>query len=113
MISVDISNVWGELSLPELLEIEKEVYDAHSMLCDGTGKGAEFREWLNLPLREPTEEIERLLAGRSVVTAMSAWSSASAAAIWAAGQRWNCCMVPAAISERARGIPRSSLREIP
>ena len=62
MISVDISNVWGELSLPELLEIEKEVYDAHSMLCDGTGKGAEFREWLNLPLREPTEEIERLLA---------------------------------------------------
>lgn len=61
MISVDISNVWGELSLPELLEIEKEVYDAHAMLAEGTGAGAEFRDWLNLPAREPTEEIDRIL----------------------------------------------------
>ena len=62
MISVDISNVWCALSLPELLSIEKEIYDAHGMLCDGTGVGAEFRDWLNLPLREPTEEIERILS---------------------------------------------------
>ena len=62
MISVDISNVWCDLSLPELLTIEKEIYDAHGMLCDGTGAGAEFRDWMNLPLREPTEEIERILS---------------------------------------------------
>lgn len=62
MISVDISNVWCDLALPELLSIEKEVHDAHAMLCEGTGAGSEFRDWLNLPLREPTEEIERILA---------------------------------------------------
>lgn len=61
MISVDISNVWCGLALPDLLAIEKEVHDAHAVLCDGTGAGAEFRDWLSLPLREPTEEIERIL----------------------------------------------------
>jgi len=61
MISVDISNVWGELSLPDLLSIEKEVAEAHAMLMEGTGQGAEFRDWLNLPTREETEEIRRIL----------------------------------------------------
>ena len=61
MISVDISNVWGELALPDLLEIEKDVHDAHAMLCDGTGAGAQFRDWMNLPCREATEETERIL----------------------------------------------------
>ena len=27
MIKVDISNIWGEASLPELLKIEKEIFD--------------------------------------------------------------------------------------
>lgn len=35
MISVDISNVWEQLSLPDLLEMEKEVFDAHSALAEG------------------------------------------------------------------------------
>ena len=61
MINVDISNVWGELSLPDLLQIEKEVYDAHEMLCEGTGAGAEFRDWLDLPVRGSTEDTERIL----------------------------------------------------
>ena len=61
MINVDISNVWGDLSLPDLLSIEKEVSDAHAMLADGTGAGAEFREWLDLPAREPAEETRRIL----------------------------------------------------
>ena len=61
MISVDISNVWGEISLPDLLAIEKEVADSHAVLMDGTGAGSEYRDWLNLPVREPTEEIERIL----------------------------------------------------
>ncbi len=29
MIKVDISNVWGQLALPDLLALEKEVSAAH------------------------------------------------------------------------------------
>ena len=29
MFEVDISNIWGELSLPDLLAMEKAVFDAH------------------------------------------------------------------------------------
>ena len=61
MISVDISNVWGELSLPDLLAIEKEIYDAHAQLADGTDAGSQFPDWLNLPARECTEEHSRIL----------------------------------------------------
>lgn len=35
MIEVDISNVWGELALPDLLAMEKEVFDAHIKLTEG------------------------------------------------------------------------------
>ena len=31
MMEVDISNIWGEISLPELLGLEREVFDAHRM----------------------------------------------------------------------------------
>lgn len=29
MVEVDISNIWGEISLPDLLGLEKAVFDAH------------------------------------------------------------------------------------
>lgn len=61
MIKVDISNVWGQLSLPNLLAMENEVAAAHATLMDGTGEGNDFLGWLNLPTREPTEEITRIL----------------------------------------------------
>ena len=61
MVDVDISNVWGQIALPDLLAIEKEVSAAHDMLSDGTGAGSESLEWLNLPVREPTKEINRIL----------------------------------------------------
>ena len=67
MINVDISNVWGELSLPDLLAIEKEVAGAHAMLTDGTGAGSEFRDWLKLPVREPTKEISRILKAAETI----------------------------------------------
>nr|MBQ8244536.1 glucose-6-phosphate isomerase [Oscillospiraceae bacterium] len=60
MISVDISNVWGQLSLPDLLAMEKEAADAHEMLAEGGGPGEEFRGWLDLPVREETAEITRI-----------------------------------------------------
>ena len=60
MIRVDISNVWGQISLPDLLGLEQEVFDAHNALTEGTGAGSEFRGWLELPVREPTQEILRI-----------------------------------------------------
>ena len=60
MIQVDISNIWGQLSLPDLLAMEKEVAQAFDTLLEGTGPGSEFTDWLNLPLREPSKEIKRI-----------------------------------------------------
>ena len=62
LIKVDISNIWGEISLPNLLAMEKSVAAAHAALADGTGAGSEYLGWMNLPLREPTGEISRILA---------------------------------------------------
>ena len=60
MIKVDISHVWGQIALPDLLAMEKEVAQAHATLVDGTGAGNDFLGWQNLPTREPTEEILRI-----------------------------------------------------
>ena len=62
MITVDISNVWGQIDLGDLLAIEKDVSAAHAALMEGTGAGGSFREWLKLPVREKTEEMEKILA---------------------------------------------------
>ena len=60
MIKVDISNVWGQLSLPDLLATEKEVFNAHMTLSDRCGEGSDFLGWLDLPAEEATEEICRI-----------------------------------------------------
>ena len=60
MIKVDISNVWGQVSLPDLLALEKEVFDAHMTLSERSGAGNDFLGWLDLPVREATEEIVRI-----------------------------------------------------
>ena len=62
MIKVDISNVWGEISLPDLLALEKEVSAAHMTLTDKTGDGNDFLGWLDLPVTQETEEIRRVRA---------------------------------------------------
>ena len=62
MIKVDISNIWGELSLPDLLQAEKEVFDAHMLLTDRNGPGNDFLGWLDLPVEKETEEIRRIRA---------------------------------------------------
>lgn len=61
MIQVDLSNIWGELSLSDLLSIEKEIFDAHAMLTEGTGEGAAFRDWLSLPDRKSPGELLGIL----------------------------------------------------
>ena len=60
MIKVDISNIWGQITLSDLLAMEKEVAAAHATLMDGTGAGSDFLDWLKLPVREPTKEIKRI-----------------------------------------------------
>ena len=60
MIKVDISNIWGEVSLPDLLSLEKEIFDAHNMLTEKTGAGSEYTGWLDLPVREATDEMLRI-----------------------------------------------------
>ena len=62
MIKVDISNVWGQLSLPDLLAVEKEVAEAHRTLTEGTGEGNDFLGWLTLPTKEETAEMKRIQA---------------------------------------------------
>ena len=62
MIKVDISNVWGDLSLPDLLAAEKEVFDAHMTLSERNGDGNDFLGWLDIPVAAETEEIKRIRA---------------------------------------------------
>ncbi len=71
MIKVDISNVWGQASLPELLSLEKEVFAAHNTLTEGTGAGNDFLGWLDLPVSEPTEEMRRIAAAARKIRANS------------------------------------------
>ena len=62
MIKVDISNIWGEAALPDLLRLEKEIFDAHMLLTEGNGPGNDFLGWLDLPVSEPTAEMRRIQA---------------------------------------------------
>ncbi len=71
MIKVDISNVWGQLSLPDLLATEKEISAAHMTLTDGCGEGSDFLGWLNLPAAQETEEIRRIRAAAKQIRADS------------------------------------------
>ena len=71
MIKVDISNVWGQLSLPDLLAVEHEVAAAHQTLAEGTGAGNDFLGWLDLPVAEETEEMKRIQKAADQIRANS------------------------------------------
>ena len=71
MITVDISNVWGEISLGNLLTLEKEVFDAHQALTEGTGAGSDHLGWMKLPVREMTEEMKRIRKAAEKIRAES------------------------------------------
>ena len=60
MITVDISGIWGDLSLPDLLSAEKEVFDAHMKLTDKNGEGSDYLGWLDLPVEAETDVIRRI-----------------------------------------------------
>ena len=71
MIKVDISNVWGSVEFADLMAMEKEVAAAHKTLTEGSGEGNDFLGWLNLPVREATEEITRMQAAAEKIRANS------------------------------------------
>ena len=62
MIKVDISNLWGQVSLMDLLALEKEIFAAHMKLTERSGAGGEFLGWLDLPKSEPNWEIKKILS---------------------------------------------------
>ena len=62
MIQVDISNIWGPLSFPELMAAEQEIFDAHMTLSEGNGEGGDALGWLDLPVERETDEIRRIRA---------------------------------------------------
>ena len=61
MIKVDISNLWGQVSLMDLLSLEAEVFAAHMKITDRSGAGGEFLGWLDLPKSAPSLELRRIL----------------------------------------------------
>lgn len=63
MISVDISNIWCSVSLPDLLAQEKAVFDAHLRLGGGEYKNNPWFHWL-----EPSLDAQRTWVS-GVVTA--------------------------------------------
>ncbi len=71
MIKVDISNVWGQLSLPDLLAVEHEVAAAHETLMNGTGDGNDFLGWLKLPVKDETDEMRRIQQAADRIRATS------------------------------------------
>lgn len=61
MITVDISNVWGQTDLRDLLAIETEASNAYQTLTERTGAGSEFLDWMDLP-EHSEEDIDKILA---------------------------------------------------
>ncbi len=59
MIEVDISNIWGQVALPELLAMEDTVAAAHSRLFGDTPEG--LQTWPQLPGLGPEGELSRIL----------------------------------------------------
>ena len=49
MIDVELSNIWGSVSLPDLLSGEKDLFDAHMQLRTNMLDGPDFLGWLNAP----------------------------------------------------------------
>ena len=62
MLNVDISNIWGEYTLNDLLSLEKDTYEAHKLLLEGKGPGSDYLGWMKLPVFEETDEMVRIRA---------------------------------------------------
>ena len=57
MINVDIANIWGQVSLGDMLELESRLFSAHSKLAQDTEKGKNLTSWMQLPEKKLSELI--------------------------------------------------------
>ena len=71
MIQVDISNIWGQLSLPDLLAMEKEVSQAFDALLEGDGPGGEHLLWRENPTRQAENELARMEKAAKTIRSQS------------------------------------------
>ena len=71
MIKGDMSIGWGEISLPDLLAVEKEVAAAHTTLADHTGEGNDFLGWVTLPEDYDKEEFARIKKAAEKINAVA------------------------------------------
>ena len=95
MIAVDISNIWGEVALPDLLAIESEVTAAHEALLEGTGAEGECRSWPELSSGESNPELFRLLLAAERIR-----SDSDACVVVGSG---GCCLGARAAMELLQG----------
>lgn len=70
MLTVDLSNIWAHASLPELLELEGELGQAHQTLL-GMGEDAVRPAWVEDTLEEGGQEEERILAAAGKIREQS------------------------------------------
>ena len=72
-ISFDHTGLKQFVNDNELGEMQAMVNAADDELRNGTGAGADFRDWLHLPSDYDKEEFARLLSGSGVPTLVLAW----------------------------------------
>ena len=102
MIDVELSNIWGSVSLPDLLSGEKDLFDAHMQLRTNSPDGPDFLGWLNAPegvmaravlaIGKAAEKIAEL-GGTLVVVGSGDAPLAAQAAIRALGKEGGVCVV--------------------
>ena len=61
-IKLDFAGMEPFVNEEELLQMEDKIYQAHDMLLNKTGKGAEMLGWMDLPYDTKEEEVKRIVA---------------------------------------------------
>ena len=90
MIDVELSNIWGSVSLPDLLSGEKDLFDAHMQLRTNMLDGPDFLGWLNAPEGVMARAV--LSIGKAVPKCLrTAVQRARGAGLLPAPDRADCC----------------------
>ena len=78
MIEVELSNIWGSVSLPDLLSGEKDLFDAHMQLRTNVPDGPDFLGWLNAPEGVMARAMLAIGKAAEKIAELGSWSSAAA-----------------------------------
>lgn len=71
MIQADISNIWGAISLSDLLSVEKDIFDAHAILTDDEAENGDLLGFLRLPAERPSMELLQIEAAAQKIRSNS------------------------------------------